>query len=57
MDESNNSLPNNEVGEILIKSDVIMKGYWNRPEANEDAIIDGWFYTGDAGYLDEDGFL
>ena len=57
VDESNNSLPNNEVGEILIKSDVIMKGYWNRPEANEDAIIDGWFYTGDAGYLDEDGFL
>ena len=57
VDESNNSLPNNEVGEILIKSDVIMKGYWNRPEANEDAIIDGWFYTGDAGCLDEDGFL
>ena len=57
IDESNNTLEHNEVGEILIKSDVIMKGYWNRPDANEDAIIDEWFYTGDAGYIDEDGFL
>jgi fatty-acyl-CoA synthase len=56
-DESNNTVGHNEVGEILIKSDVIMKGYWNRPEANDNSIIDDWFYTGDAGYLDEDGFL
>jgi acyl-CoA synthetase (AMP-forming)/AMP-acid ligase II len=34
-----------------------MKGYWNRPEATEEAIRDGFFYTGDAGYFDEDGFL
>ena len=46
-----------EVGEITIKSSVVMKGYWNRDEANNESIIDGWFYSGDAGYFDEDGFL
>ena len=46
-----------EVGEITIKSSVVMKGYWNRDEANKESIIDGWFYSGDAGYFDEDGFL
>ncbi len=47
----------NEVGEIVIKSDFVMKGYWNRPDATAEAIRDGFFHTGDAGYFDEDGFL
>ncbi|HBH91026.1 MAG TPA: hypothetical protein DDY27_14095, partial [Hyphomonadaceae bacterium] len=34
-----------------------MKGYWNKPDATVDSVRDGWFYTGDAGYFDEDGFL
>ena len=34
-----------------------MDGYFNKQEATEEAIKDGWFYTGDAGYIDEDGFL
>ncbi len=34
-----------------------MKGYWNKPEATANSIQNGWFYTGDAGYLDEDGYL
>ena len=46
-----------EVGEIAMRGQIVMKGYWNRPEATKDAIRDGWFYSGDAGYLDEDGFL
>ena len=50
-------VPTGEVGEIIIKSDFIMKGYWNRPEATDKAIQNDFFYTGDAGYFDEDGFL
>ena len=40
-----------------IRSDVILKGYWKRDEANAESIVDEWFYTGDAGFFDEDGFL
>lgn len=57
VDENGVEVPQGEVGEIVIKSGFIMKGYWNRPEATEDAIKDEFFYTGDAGYFDEDGFL
>ena len=57
VDSEGRSVPTGEVGEIIIKSDFIMKGYWNRPEATEKAVIDDFFYTGDAGYFDEDGFL
>lgn len=46
-----------EVGEIVMRSECVMKGYWNRPEATAEAIRDGWFYTGDAGYFDDEGFL
>ncbi|MHA7898850.1 MAG: long-chain-fatty-acid--CoA ligase [Henriciella sp.] len=57
VDASGNSVPTGEVGEIVIQSGFVMKGYWNRPEATEEAIRDGFFHTGDAGYFDEDGFL
>jgi len=46
-----------ESGEVLLSGPNIMVGYWNRPEATSESIIDGWLYTGDAGVLDEDGFL
>ncbi|MEL7032306.1 MAG: long-chain-fatty-acid--CoA ligase [Pseudomonadota bacterium] len=57
VDGDGNSVPTGEVGEIVIQSDFVMKGYWNRPEATEEAIRNGFFHTGDAGYFDEDGFL
>ncbi|MFO1218716.1 MAG: long-chain-fatty-acid--CoA ligase [Burkholderiaceae bacterium] len=46
-----------ELGEVLVKSDMLMSGYFNNPEATAVALRDGWMHTGDAGYLDEDGFL
>ena len=46
-----------EVGEILIRGGMVMKGYWNRDEATAAAIQDGWFHSGDAGYVDEAGYL
>ncbi|MDF9296269.1 o-succinylbenzoate--CoA ligase [Geobacillus stearothermophilus] len=46
-----------EAGEIVVKGPNVTKGYLHRPEATERAIRGGWFYTGDIGYVDEDGFL
>ena len=57
VDGDGNPTRPNEVGEIVIKANFVMKGYWNKPEATQDAIRNGWFHTGDAGYLDEEGFL
>jgi acyl-CoA synthetase (AMP-forming)/AMP-acid ligase II len=46
-----------EIGEICGKSPMMMPGYYKRPDLTEKAIIDGWLHTGDAGYVDEEGFL
>jgi len=46
-----------ELGELLIRSDNVMKGYWNRPEETQKTIIDGWLYTGDLAKKDAEGFL
>lgn len=51
-------LPTGEIGEVWIKSPANMVGYWNMPEATAAALTpDGWFKSGDAGYLDDDGYL
>jgi long-chain acyl-CoA synthetase len=50
-------LPPGEVGQIAGKGDNVMLGYWNQPAATKAALANGWLHTGDAGYLDEDGFL
>jgi long-chain acyl-CoA synthetase len=50
-------LPTRERGEICIKGPQVTQSYCNRPEETANSIRDGWFYTGDIGYLDEDGYL
>lgn len=54
--ESGADLPDGEVGEVWVHSAQVMKGYWKNPGATRDVIVDGWFRTGDAGYL-RDGYL
>jgi long-chain acyl-CoA synthetase len=56
-DDDWNPLPVGATGEIAVRSDLIMRGYWNLPDATADVLKDGWFRTGDIGHLDESGYL
>ena len=57
VDEDMNELPVGEIGDIIVKGDHVMQGYFNRPEATRETIVNGWLLTGDLGYLDDEGFL
>ena len=57
VDETGTHLGAGQAGEILIRSESVCAGYWNNPEDSARAIRDGWFYTGDLGYLDADRYL
>lgn len=57
MDERNRLLPPGEEGEICVRSDRVMKGYYKQEDATSTAIMDGWLHTGDVGRLDEGGYL
>ncbi|MEE4201364.1 long-chain-fatty-acid--CoA ligase [Erythrobacter sp.] len=57
VDEADEEVPVGTVGEVVVRSPLTMRGYHNLPEANEAAFRGGWYHTGDAGYLDEDGYL
>jgi fatty-acyl-CoA synthase len=55
VDTEGNEVPVGQEGEILLRGPHVCAGYWNKPEASAEAIVDGWFHTGDLGRLDEDG--
>jgi long-chain acyl-CoA synthetase len=52
-----NAVPVGEVGEILVRGAVVMRGYWNRPDASAESLRGGWLHTGDMGAFDDDGYL
>jgi len=57
VDDSGREVSPGELGEIVLKGPKVFKGYWNNPEATEATIKQGWLYTGDIGYVDEEGYL
>jgi long-chain acyl-CoA synthetase len=57
VDEQGNEVPQGETGEIVIRGNNVMKGYWRRPDETAKAIPDGWFRTGDIGRVDDDGYF
>jgi long-chain acyl-CoA synthetase len=56
-DDQGNELPIGEKGEIVVKGENVMIGYWKNEKSTNETIKDGWLYTGDMGYMDKDGFL
>ena len=57
VDEEDEPLPPGEPGEIVVRGDVVMAGYWRRPDANAETLRGGWLHTGDIGSLDDEGYL
>jgi long-chain acyl-CoA synthetase len=57
VDELGATLPAGRRGELMVRGASLFRGYWNRPEVDAEAFVDGWFRTGDLAYLDEEGFV
>ena len=57
VDEEDSEVPDGEFGEIVLRGENILKGYYKNPDATERAFRNGWFHTGDIGYRDADGFF
>ncbi|WP_405166825.1 long-chain fatty acid--CoA ligase [Nocardia sp. NBC_01499] len=57
VDPDDNEVPRGEVGEVVVRGDNVMLGYWNRPQDTAVAVRDGWMHTGDGGRMDENGYV
>jgi long-chain acyl-CoA synthetase len=57
VDDEDRELPTGETGEIVVRGDVVMAGYWNQPDATSETLRGGWLHTGDVGSFDDDGYL
>lgn len=57
LEDGTTEMPTGNEGELIIKGPQVMKGYWKRPDATKDMIMDGWLYTGDIAVADEDGYF
>ncbi len=57
VDSDDNEVPPGEMGEIVTRSDLVMRGYWRDPEATAETLRNGWLHTGDIGYVDDHGYL
>ena len=57
VDEDDRELPAGEIGEIVVRGDVVMAGYWENPEASAETLRGGWLHTGDVGSFDAEGYL
>jgi long-chain acyl-CoA synthetase len=55
--DDDNELPVGEIGEVVVRGDVVMAGYWNQPEATAETLRGGWLHTGDVGSFDDEGYL
>ncbi len=57
VDEAGKHLPPGEIGELICRSPLMFQGYWNRDAATQEVLRDNWYYSGDLGYFDADGYL
>jgi acyl-CoA synthetase (AMP-forming)/AMP-acid ligase II len=57
IDENGNDVNDGEAGEIILRGDSVMAGYWNAPELSASTVVNGWLHTRDMGRFDEDGYL